>query len=322
MSFKAFFAVASLVTVASVFAASDAGAVTVERVVAVVNERPILLSELRHRAIPSRVQMMMTQAGPAGEERDLYAKILERMIDDRLEDQAAEKARINVTQEEIDRGLQTVASQYKMGVHDLLMQLRREGVTEQDYRDELRRQILEGKLIELRVRPRVRVTETDARVAYLHWTQEVAREHHVELHLLMLNVTPENIEARAKRLEEIVNAAKGGEDFCKLIANNSDDVTTRDQCGSAGPVPMHKWPPEIQNALQTMRAGDFSSVMHVNFLGADRLLVFERMTEPRVPSYEEVKAEMSQRAVFEALEHQRKLWLQELRRSVYIDVRL
>ena len=50
--------------------------------------------------------------------------------------------------------------------------MRRRGITEQDFRDEIRRQILEGKLIELRVRPRVRVTEQDARAAYQHWVTD------------------------------------------------------------------------------------------------------------------------------------------------------
>jgi len=47
-------------------------------------------------------------------------------------------------------------------------------MSEQDFRGELRRQILEGKLIERRVRPRVRVTEHDAHVAYAQWVTELA----------------------------------------------------------------------------------------------------------------------------------------------------
>ena len=41
-----------------------------------------------------------------------------------------------------------------------------------------------------------------------------------------------------------------------------------------------------------------------------------------VPRFEDVKEEMWERAFGEAMERQRKLWLQELRRGVYIDVRL
>ena len=45
-------------------------------------------------------------------------------------------------------------------------------------------------------------------------------------------------------------------------------------------------------------------------------------TQPTVPAFEQVKEKMIDRAFVEATERQRKLWLQELRRGVYVDVRL
>ncbi len=61
-----------------------------------------------------------------------------------------------------------------MSVTDVMDEVRRRGLTEQDFRDEIRRQILEGKLIELRVRPRVHVTDQDAYSAYQHWIKRCA----------------------------------------------------------------------------------------------------------------------------------------------------
>jgi hypothetical protein len=42
----------------------------------------------------------------------------------------------------------------------------------------------------------------------------------------------------------------------------------------------------------------------------------------RVPAFADVKNEMTQRALIEGIERERKQWLAELRRNVYIDVRL
>ena len=42
----------------------------------------------------------------------------------------------------------------------------------------------------------------------------------------------------------------------------------------------------------------------------------------RVPAYADVKDDMMQKALIEGLERARKQWLADLRRSVYIDVRL
>jgi len=42
----------------------------------------------------------------------------------------------------------------------------------------------------------------------------------------------------------------------------------------------------------------------------------------RIPGYDEVKDEMMQQAAVEGVERARRQWLDELRRGVYVDVRL
>jgi hypothetical protein len=46
------------------------------------------------------------------------------------------------------------------------------------------------------------------------------------------------------------------------------------------------------------------------------------MGQMRVPPFEEVKNDMTQRAMLEAVDRGRKQWLKELRRGTYIDIRL
>jgi peptidyl-prolyl cis-trans isomerase SurA len=114
------------------------------------------------------------------QEQEMYPELLDRMIDDRLEEHPADRAHIDVTPGEIDRGISRIAAQAQqqqgrpVTTADVVAEVRRRGMSEQDFRGELRRQILEGKLIELRVRPRVRVTEHDAHVAYAQWVKELA----------------------------------------------------------------------------------------------------------------------------------------------------
>jgi peptidyl-prolyl cis-trans isomerase SurA len=205
--------------------ARPAHAEVVERVVAVVGERPILFSELRHRALPSLLRIAAAGQGPsfvAAAESEAYKLILGRIIDDRLEERAAERARITVSPDEVDRGIENVATTNKITVRELLVEVNRQGLTELDFREEIRRQILEGKLVELRVRARVHVTEADARESYERWRQELAKQ----------------------------------------------------------------------------------------------------VDHPVPPPFEDVKGDMMSRALLEGLDRQRQLFLQELRRGVYIDVRL
>src|SRR6185295_668219 len=86
-------------------AGRPAQAAVVERVVAVIGDRPILLSELRSRAKPFLVEISKKMPpGPqqAAAESQIFKELLEKMIDDELEGQAADKAKVSVTAEEID----------------------------------------------------------------------------------------------------------------------------------------------------------------------------------------------------------------------------
>ncbi len=304
----------------------SADASIVERVVAVVGERPILLSDLRKRAHPFLIHIYATTQNPtqqAAQETDMFRELLDRMIDDRLEEQAADKAHLNVTTEEIDRGLKNKADSINLAVRELLSEAKRQGLSEQDYRDEIRRQVLEGKLVQLRVLSRVRVTEEDAHAAYGHWRKDMGTETLADVRILAMRIeagsTEAQIKAREQLAQTIVLQARSGVDFCKLVKENSDDMQTKQTCGSRGPQPLSALLPALQDTVRQMKTGEIADPIRY---GNDAMIVVQLAKAPSIPKFEEVKAAMQERAVAEALERQRKLWLAELRRTVYVDIRL
>jgi peptidyl-prolyl cis-trans isomerase SurA len=258
----------------------------------------------------------------------MFRELLNRLIEERLEETAADKSHITVTPEEVDNGIRQVASQTKLQPKDVIAEAKRQGLTEQDYRDEIRRQVLEGKLIQLRVRGRVRVTEQDARAAYTRWLKEVQQQHPVDLKIVVLQIPPgssaQTAAARETLAQEISNRAKRGDDFCQLVSDFSEDPTTKNTCGSRGPVPMSMLFPELQQAASSLKPGETASpIQFRDPMGNSAILVVQLASEqPKVPPYDQVKDQMMERAFGEASERQRKLWLAELRRGVYIDVRL
>jgi len=129
-------------------APAPARAEVVERIVAVVDERPLLLSDLR---------ALMAVRGLAD------AEALEAAIDERLMHlEAARLPQADVSPEEEDRALA------------LLLETRpllRPGVPEPDLRRLLRRQLAILKYVEFRFRPQVRVGDDEVRKA---WEEEQA----------------------------------------------------------------------------------------------------------------------------------------------------
>jgi peptidyl-prolyl cis-trans isomerase SurA len=326
---------ASFAIATVLFAAGVARAAIVERVVAVVGDEPVLWSELLHRAVVGRIQIRMQTHDPnviGVQEQEMYKELLDRMIDDRLEEAQADKAHLAVSADEIDRGIANIAAQAQaqqgrsVTVADIMEEVHRRGMTEQDFRDEIRRQIVEGKLIELRVRPRVRVTDQDAHAAYQHWIQDVKEQQPVDVRLLALRIpagsTKVQEAARMALGTELAERARRGEDFCQLVTQFSDDVQTRSTCGSRGAQPLSTLVQRIQDAVRSMKPGEVSDPILVSAGQDEAAVLVMPLDQARVPPFADVKGEMESRALAESLDHARKQWLSELRRNVYVDVRL
>ncbi|HEX7663164.1 MAG TPA: SurA N-terminal domain-containing protein [Polyangiaceae bacterium] len=314
---------AGLVAAFSLAASHSANATIVERVVAVVGERPILLTDLRKRARPFLIHIIATTpnaAQQAAQESDMYRELLNRMIDDRLEEQAADKGHIVATSEEIDRGIRQKAESLNLSLKDLLAAAKQQGLSEQEYRDEIRRQILEGKLIQLRVMSRVRVTDEDARAAYVHWRKETDGEKLTLVNLFVLRIpagaTPNDIAELQATAQKYADQAKRENNFCDLVKQFSSDPKGC-QHGLQGVSTLL---PALQNLTAPMKEGDISPAEV--FTDEQVVVVAQMQKAPHVPTFDEVKPQMKEQAMGEVVERQRKIWLDELRKNVYVDVRL
>jgi peptidyl-prolyl cis-trans isomerase SurA len=330
---------ASAVALAFFAAAVPARAFIIERVVAVIGDRPILLSELRHRAKPFLLQVALkVPAGPqfAAAESQVLKELMEKMIDEELEAQAADKAHITVTPDEIDNAIRNVAQLQGMSMADLLREARvRSGMSEQDYRDEIRRQILEGKMLQVRVKGRVRITEEDVRAMYERTLREERRRREYHPSWIVLRIIPGSTrDALAERRElarQIVQRLRKGEDFATLARTYSDDSATRDAGGDLGiRAPQgtqaaaagkrQVLSPELEAVVFGLEPGQVADPVEVG--GALVILRLESRQPSRYTSYDAAKGEMVQRLQTEILEKAKRKWLEELKSHTHLDVRL
>src|SRR5262249_23590060 len=139
----------------------------------------------------------------------------------------------------------------------LVEEATKNGLTAQEYRDEVRRQILEGKLLQLRVRGRVRVTEDDIKTTYAKLQRDERARLGYRLEWIVLRVPPHApAAARADREDlaaRLVATARGGVDsrgnpvdFESLARSFSDDSPTRILGGDLG---SHK-PGDLAQAIE------------------------------------------------------------------------
>lgn len=332
-------ALSALLASAVLGSAATADAIVVERIVAVVGERGILLSELRQRARPFLIQIQQRLppgAQQAAAESQVYKELIEKMVIEELEAQAAAKAKIQVTTDELDNALRNIAASQGLTVEGVYQDAKqRSGMSQQEYRDELRRQILEGKMLQLRVKGRMRITEEDVRVMFDRTLREERRRREYRPAWVVLRImpgsSPEAIEERKQLAAEIAERARRGEDFATLARAYSDDPGSRQKGGDLGiRAPQgtqaaltgrrEVMSPELETLLLPLEPGQVTGPVRV----ADAIVVLKLIDRQasRYTTFEEARPEMIQRLQAEILEKAKRKWIEDLKRKTHLDVRL
>jgi len=127
---------------------ASAHAEPVDRVVARVDGAPILLSELRRATRPALAAL---HAEPAWKRarvlRDGLRAARESAIESALLAERAKRLGIVVTDAEVDAALVRIAADQKLGRAELLAEARAAGYPEAAYRAELRRQLVQQRVL-------------------------------------------------------------------------------------------------------------------------------------------------------------------------------
>ncbi|MBI3203664.1 MAG: peptidylprolyl isomerase [Myxococcales bacterium] len=316
----------ALVACATATVAPSARATVIEKVVAVVGERAILLSDVVLRARPFLVKIHSEV--PAGAQRNAaisqtYKNVLERMVDEELQARAANRSKLVVDAKEVDDAIGRVASQNGISVDKLVAEAAKSGLDEKSYRTEIRRQVLEAKLLNLRVQGRIRVTDEDVRTMYRRLVMDERKRLGFRAAWIRIDVAAgDSAAAKEKRAlaESVAAQARAGGDFRALAKERSDDAGSRDRGGELGRLSPGRLAPPIDAALMNLEPGQVSSAIRVG----DSYFVVKLIArdETELPTFEDAKNELGERVYLEKMGKARKSWLDSLRRQTHVEIRL
>ncbi|KJK23937.1 molecular chaperone SurA [Burkholderiaceae bacterium 16] len=231
----------------------------VDEVVAIVNSSVITRRELLDRA--DDIESQLRQANrPVPARADLLGEVLERLVMERVQTQAAQEAGIKVTDQEVDRAIESVAQQNKMNVTDLRSQVERSGMTWTKYRDELRKQVQVIRLREREVDSKIQVYdgEIDNYLA-ANGGQGTAAAGPTEYNVAQILVrVPEDASEAQKaalraKAEGLLKQAQGGADFAELA--QASDAPEAAKGGSLGFREIGRLPALFANAVLDLQVG-------------------------------------------------------------------
>ena len=289
----------------------------IERIVAVVNGDPLLLSELRTRAAPFLARVMQApEMQRMALMQQLYGDLLTQLIDERLLEQEARKLSISITSTDVERAITNVQRQSGLKDPEFWDAVRGQGFQPDQYKSDVRRQLVRLKVINQKVRSRINITEDDVRRRYDEQLRGARKAAKFDVAHVFLAVEGDSVTklslARAK-----ADALKA-----TLTPENFDAAMSEYGGGNLGLVSQGDLPEALATALMALEPGQISepvrgpSGLHI-FLLRDR-----KEGESSIGAYETVKQSIFGELLDKAMAKQELAYLNELRKQSLISRRL
>ena len=308
---------------------SNVCANVVDKSVAIVNDDAITLSEVNdlgkalfkkiaEETPPDRLAETLAQA---------RRSVIEKLIDKKLVVQEAKKLSIQVSDQEVDAAFHRVVANNKTTVDEFRKELGAMGVNEQQYREELRDQILSSKLINHEVRTKVVIPE-DAVLEYYntHFTTTVGGgEYHI-LHIGCLwggdgQLTPATTREEAhNKAQKVHKLALQGKDF-KELARQYSDLPSAADGGDLGTFQQDELADFIRDAVLRLKPGEVSPMVTTeNGYHFFKLVTSQEGKIVAHEPYESVKDQIREKMYQQAMEQRFKEWLISIRTKAYIKI--
>jgi peptidyl-prolyl cis-trans isomerase SurA len=248
-------------------------------IVAVVNSDLVTAGEVEQRLDRIRAAAVPRGAALPPASEQMRQQALQSLIEERVIMTYARESGIKVDDAELDRAVQSVATQNQLTLNQLRERLRADGIDYVRFRANLRDQILMERVREREVGVRTRVLDVDID-KYLA-ERNVINAKDAELNIAQILVTvPEGAGAevlaqRQARADAALARVLGGEDFA-LVAREVSEDGNRARGGEIGLRPASRLPDLFVEQVRALRPGEVSPTVLRSGAGLHVLKLLER----------------------------------------------
>ena len=242
---------------------TPAHALSVDRVAAIVNDEAITLHDVddAKRIVLQQMKTQNVQPPPADV---LEKQVLERLITERALLQSAKESGVRIDDTQIERTIQRIAQENKLSVDELRKALAADNISYAKYREDIRSELVMQRLREREVDSRITVSESEVDLYMATLKAQNTGDSEYELaHILVLvpeQASSDQIEAKRRRADEALKAAKAGGDFAQVAAGFSD-ANDALRGGNLGWRAGARLPTVFAEQVRTMKPGDISPVL-------------------------------------------------------------
>lgn len=296
----------------------------VDRIVAIVNDDTITLSELNEALGPYAGQIRESLYESEKKRKMLFKlreDILNRMIDQKLTDQESKRLGVSVHEGEVDKRIEQVKREHFFTEEELKKAIAAEGYTLEEYREQIKEQMLRIRLINVEVKSKIAITEKEIRDYYekLKEAYQEKKKYHLRSILIRapFSATADQRADALKRIEAVVNELKAGAAFDELAMRYSEDVTAKEG-GDLGLFSLEELSPEFQETVRWMKEGEISPVLETS--QGYQVLMLQEINKSPGKTLKEARIEIQERLYREVVEEKYKAWLKALRKRSHIKI--
>ncbi|MFW6113247.1 MAG: SurA N-terminal domain-containing protein [Thermodesulfobacteriota bacterium] len=291
-----------------------AAAEVVERIVAVVNEEVISMSEVEQMAkvIQSQPGMKM----PTGSGKDLQRQLLDALILQKLAKVEAKRRGITVSEKEVEKALEQFKKRNNIADDETLSRmLSKNGLTLESFKQQLADQMTHERLISVVAGSKVVVTSEEVRRFY---EQEYPKTSGKEIHLKMINMPlpPGASETQKqelrKKAELILQEHRQGASLNALAQKHG--VMIQD----LGFVAARDLDPELAQFLSSVKPGETAPVETLE--GFRLVQVVDRRDGGRSLSFEEAEPQIRAMLQRRKMEETFQDWIKNQKDRAHIKI--
>ncbi|MBI9083418.1 MAG: SurA N-terminal domain-containing protein [Desulfobacterales bacterium] len=296
----------------------------VDRVVAVVNDDPIVLSELNREIKPYMEQIKQAQY-PLEKQRQLIFKVradvLEQLINRKLTDQEIARFGISVSDEELNSTIERIKESAFSTDEEMRAALGDQGLAFEEYQSRIRQQLLRRKLINSEVRSRTVITKEDIRAYYDSHPELFAGETKYHLKNILIQV-PETMDEDQKhrirlQMEGLHQALLHERSFDELMKAVSD-TAPQAMANDLGEFSFDSLSMQLQEALKGKQSGAFTGVLDTD--QGFQIIYIQEIIQSPGKSLEEASSSIEEKLFNEIVDKKFESWLEKLKKRSYIKI--
>lgn len=291
-----------------------ASADVIDKIVAIVNNDIITLVQLNKEVAPY-IKNIESSGYPDDKKKemlqDLNQKMLDAMIDSSLTQQEAKRYNINVSETEIDKAVENVKQAKSISQEDFERVLAQDGRTMKEYRENVRRQILQARLINTTVKSKVIITESDIKKQYEADAEKYAGQKKYHLRNILLD--------NEDKIREIKNRLDKKEDFT-LLAQQYSMASNAVDGGDLGLFDISNFSETIKESIAKLKKEDYTDI--ISTPQGFQIFYVEDIVLDGSKTYEQAYEDIHESLYREQVEKKFKTWFESLKKKAHIKIML